>query len=126
MDPEQAYFSEGIAEELRSALSRIGMEVIGRASSAAVKDLDALQTETGTAGEIDVLVEGADLTDPKVVRWMRDYQSSVLLRQGYTAERGCAGATLCPALSLPDLFRTPELSATREQVREIVAESATG
>lgn len=40
MDPEQAYFSEGIAEELRSALSRIGMEVIGRASSEAVKDLD--------------------------------------------------------------------------------------
>lgn len=40
-DPEQAYFSDGIAEELRSALSRIGMEVIGRASSLAVKDLDA-------------------------------------------------------------------------------------
>ena len=40
-DPEQAYFSDGIAEELRSALSRIGMEVIGRASSAAVKDLDS-------------------------------------------------------------------------------------
>ena len=39
-DPEQAYFSEGIAEELRLALSRIGMEVIGRESSAAVKDLD--------------------------------------------------------------------------------------
>jgi len=39
-DQEQAYFSEGIAEELRSALSRIGFEVIGRASSDAVKDLD--------------------------------------------------------------------------------------
>jgi serine/threonine-protein kinase len=40
-NPEQAYFSEGIAEELRAALSRIGLEVIGRSSSAAVKDLDA-------------------------------------------------------------------------------------
>ena len=39
-DEEQAYFSDGIAEELRAALSRIGMEVIGRASSDAVKDLD--------------------------------------------------------------------------------------
>ena len=37
---DQAYFAEGIAEELRSALSRIGLQVIGRASSAAVKDLD--------------------------------------------------------------------------------------
>jgi len=39
-DPEQTYFSEGIAEEIRGALSRIGLEVIGRSSSDAVKDLD--------------------------------------------------------------------------------------
>jgi len=39
-DAAQTYFSEGIAEELRSALTRIGMQVIGRASSDAVKDLD--------------------------------------------------------------------------------------
>lgn len=39
-DASQAYFSEGIAEELRSALARIGLQVIGRASSEAVKDLD--------------------------------------------------------------------------------------
>ena len=38
--PNQAYFSEGIAEELRSALTRIGLQVIGRASSDAVKELD--------------------------------------------------------------------------------------
>jgi serine/threonine-protein kinase len=37
---DEAYFAEGIAEELRSALSRIGLEVIGRASSDAVKNLD--------------------------------------------------------------------------------------
>ena len=40
-DPDQAYFSDGITEELRSALSRVGLEVIGRASSEAVKDLDS-------------------------------------------------------------------------------------
>lgn len=40
-DPAQAYFSDGIAEELRSALSRVGMQVIGRTSSDAVKDMDA-------------------------------------------------------------------------------------
>jgi len=39
-DSAQAYFSEGIAEELRSTLARIGLQVIGRASSEAVKDLD--------------------------------------------------------------------------------------
>lgn len=86
----------------------------------AVRDLDALQQATGTVGEIDVVVEGDDLTDPKVVQWMRDYQSQVLLRAGYDGSKGCAGASLCPALSLPDLFRTPELSATREQVRALL------
>ena len=39
-DEKQAYFSEGVSEELRAALSRIGLQVIGRASSDAVKDLD--------------------------------------------------------------------------------------
>ena len=37
---EENYFAEGIAEELRSALSRIGLQVIGRASSGAVNNLD--------------------------------------------------------------------------------------
>ena len=39
-DENQAYFSDGVAEELRAALSRIQLEVIGRASSEAVKELD--------------------------------------------------------------------------------------
>ena len=37
---DQSYFAEGIAEELRSALSRVGLQVIGRASSEAVEALD--------------------------------------------------------------------------------------
>ena len=73
---------------------------------AAVQDLKTLQRATGVAGEIDVVVEGRDLTDPAVVKWMRDYQAGVLERYGYSAERGCGRADLCPALSLPDLFRS--------------------
>ena len=87
---------------------------------AAVRDLDALQRDTGVAGEVDVLIEGADLTEPKVVAWMRGYQSELLARHGYNAQKGCTGAQLCPALSLPDLFRTPELSGTREQIRALL------
>src|SRR6185312_15303565 len=48
-------------------------------SLGAVRDIDTLQKETGVAGEVDVLVEGRDLTDPKVIAWMRDYQNDVLL-----------------------------------------------
>jgi serine/threonine-protein kinase len=41
-DPNQAYFSDGIAEELRSALSRVaGLTVVARTSSEAVRNDDA-------------------------------------------------------------------------------------
>ena len=65
-DEEQAYFSDGIAEELRSALSRIGMEVIGRASSEAVKDLDskAAAIKLGVAN----ILSGSVRRSPKVIR----------------------------------------------------------
>lgn len=41
-DPTQAYFSDGIAEELRSALTRLaGLKVVGRNSSEVVRNDDA-------------------------------------------------------------------------------------
>ena len=87
---------------------------------AAVQDLKELQRATGVAGEIDVVVEGRDLTDPAVVKWMRDYQSGVLERYGYSAERGCGRADLCPALSLPDLFRSAQSAGDRERIRALL------
>ena len=86
----------------------------------AVRDLDALQRDTGVAGEVDVLVQANDLTDPKIVAWMRAYQNAVLKRHGYSAARGCGRAALCPALSLPDLFRAPGSAATQKQVRALL------
>ncbi len=67
-----------------------------------------LQHDTGVAGEVDVLVQARDLADPKVVAWMSNYQNGVL--QALRLLGGArlrTRATLCPALSLPDLFRTP-------------------
>ena len=86
----------------------------------AVEDLKALQEATGVAGEVDVVVDGADLTQPAVVRWMRDYQNAVLRRYGYSAERGCARAELCPALSLSDLFRNEQAAGDRERIRALL------
>jgi hydrophobe/amphiphile efflux-3 (HAE3) family protein len=71
----------------------------------AVRDLDTLQRTTGVAGEVDVVVEGRDLGDPDVVAWMRSFQARVLREARYSEDRGCGEAALCPALSLPDLFR---------------------
>ena len=73
----------------------------------ALRDLNALQRSTGVGGEVDVVIEGADLTRPAVLNWMIGYQSAVLKRFRYSASRGCGTAELCPAFSLPDLFTTP-------------------
>jgi len=49
------------------------------------------------------------------VNWMRDYQAGLLKRYGYSTKNGCGRAALCPALSLPDLFRSQD--ATKDQAR---------
>jgi uncharacterized protein len=86
----------------------------------AVRDLHTLESTTGISGEIDVVVEGRDLTDPKVVQWMRDYQASLVKRFGYRASNGCGRAELCPALSLPDLFRTEQSARSRDAIRALL------
>ena len=86
----------------------------------AVQDLAALQESTGVSGEIDVIVRGEDLTEPEVVQWMRDYQGRLLERYKYSTKTGCGNAELCPALSLPDLFRTPASMEKKESIRALL------
>jgi len=78
----------------------------------ALQDLQALQKSTGVGGEIDVVVHADDLTDPKVVKWMSGYQAALVKKFGYSAKRGCGKAELCPAFSLPDLFRGSSASSS--------------
>lgn len=87
----------------------------------ALRDVRTLQHDTGVAGEVDVVVRGRDLTRPAVVRWMARYQSGVLRRYGYAEARGCGAATLCPALSLPDLFRARGVTSSRRAIEALLA-----
>jgi serine/threonine-protein kinase len=66
-DPSQDYFSEGIAEELRSALSRLAdLKVVGRTSSEAVGKEDA-ETAAKKLGVVNILT-GSVRRTPSVVR----------------------------------------------------------
>jgi TolB-like protein/tetratricopeptide (TPR) repeat protein len=66
-DPKQAYFSDGIAEELRSALSRLaGLKVVGRISSEAVRDTDA-GTAARKLGVANILT-GSVRQSPSTIR----------------------------------------------------------
>jgi TolB-like protein len=65
-DPNQAYFSDGLAEELRSALARAGLEVVGRTSSEAVKNADA-ETAARKLGVANILT-GSVRRSPSTIR----------------------------------------------------------
>jgi hydrophobe/amphiphile efflux-3 (HAE3) family protein len=75
----------------------------------ALRNLNALEQDTGVSGEIDVAVSGANVASPATLKWMIGYEHELLARYGYVdtdPAHPCARATLCPALSLPDLFST--------------------
>jgi TolB-like protein/Tfp pilus assembly protein PilF len=66
-DPSQVYFSDGIAEELRSALSSIpGLKVVARTSSEAVRNADAV-TAAAKLHVSDILT-GSVRRSPEMLR----------------------------------------------------------
>ncbi|MEA2393746.1 MAG: uncharacterized protein QOJ82_1637 [Solirubrobacteraceae bacterium] len=117
-----------VAVALAAAVAGWGLDTQTRVESdisklvpqnGAIADLHALERSTGVGGEIDVVVSGPRVTEPAVVQWMTDYQAAVLKRHGYSTDRGCGKAELCPAFSLPDLFRGGP-STTREQIEGLL------
>jgi hydrophobe/amphiphile efflux-3 (HAE3) family protein len=87
-----------------------------------LRDVDALQDETGVSGEIDVAVHARDITDAKVIAWMTRFQQGVLRAHGYRDGKRCTqrhnAPELCPALSLPDLFASS--GSTQAQVQRLL------
>jgi predicted RND superfamily exporter protein len=74
------------------------------ANMPALRDLHTLEQVTGVSGEIDVLIRAKDVATPATIGWMIHYENTLLQHYGYLETRGCSRSTLCPALSLPDLF----------------------
>ncbi|MDQ4071910.1 MAG: MMPL family transporter, partial [Actinomycetota bacterium] len=91
----------------------------------ALRDVNALQAETGIAGEIDVTVRADDVTDPAVLAWMGRFQEKVLEQAGFERARrdSCVDPRdppdLCPAFSLTDLFQAGA-PPQRRQVNQLL------
>ena len=67
-DPAQAFFSDGIAEELRNALSQLpGLKVIGRVSSERFRDADDLSVAAEKLG-VDHVLTGSVRRSPNTIR----------------------------------------------------------
>jgi hydrophobe/amphiphile efflux-3 (HAE3) family protein len=72
--------------------------------SASLRNLHTLERLSGVGGVVNLTIGGANVLEPATIEWMSSYESAMLKRFGYTADRGCGKARLCPAFSLPDLF----------------------
>ena len=73
----------------------------------ALQDVDELENATGISGLTYVTVTAPDLTEPKVISWMHDFEQRVLARHGYTdSATSCQSsqAEICPEISLPDFL----------------------
>jgi hydrophobe/amphiphile efflux-3 (HAE3) family protein len=84
----------------------------------ALRDLRTLERVTGVSGEIDVTVRAPDVTKASVVRWMTDYEQRLFSHFGFLETKGCQRATLCPALSLTDLFQGTSASRSTAELSQ--------
>lgn len=66
----------------------------------AVASLATLEREAGFAGQLNLLVEGANLASPSDLAWVVSYQRRVVRSLGATS---CRTAPLCPTVSLAGL-----------------------
>jgi predicted RND superfamily exporter protein len=98
-----------------------GLDRLASGGVREVKDLKALEHESRMESGVNLVVTADDLTDPKVIPWMVAYQQKVLSRHGYTEDKPCSAAELCPAVALADLFGAGR-ERSRAQTRKLLDE----
>jgi uncharacterized protein len=89
-----------------------------------LENLNTLERLSGVGGEIDLMGSGKNVVAPATIEWMSAYERAMLARFGYSESRGCGRARLCPAFSLPDLFRregSKQRKLTTAQVNALLA-----
>jgi len=88
----------------------------------ALEEVDSLQDATGVSGELNVVVDAPDLSDPELIAWMADFKQRVLESHGFGGEfPSCEEAELCPSVALPDLFGASTEGLTRERISSVLA-----
>ncbi|MBW8059501.1 MAG: MMPL family transporter [Solirubrobacterales bacterium] len=88
-----------------------------------VRDLNELQDATGVSGELDVIVQAPDLTDPATIRWMAAFKRRVLRSNGFSGPNpSCLDAEVCPGPALSDFVASGGGTLTRRAIRAILSE----
>jgi uncharacterized protein len=89
----------------------------------ALAGVSQIQRATGASGEVDVTVTSNDLTNPRVVEWMKSFEERVLRTHGFGGQYpSCLSprAEICPAIALPDLFQSGQ-KVSRAGVRDVLS-----
>lgn len=99
------------------------IRALGPQSLREVRDLNQLQDSTGVSGELDVLVEAPDFTDPATIRWMAAFKQRVLRENGFLGPRpSCRDAEVCPGPALSDFLSGGGGRLTQADLRETLRE----
>jgi hydrophobe/amphiphile efflux-3 (HAE3) family protein len=81
--------------------------------------VDQLQAESGVSGELNVVVDARDITDPEVVSWMGDLKRRILAAGGFDGRHpSCEAARICPYVFVTDILGREE--PTRESVKSLL------
>ncbi len=87
----------------------------------ALQDLNALEKSTGVGGEIDVHGHERQPHRPEGrQRGWRTTRSAWSRSSATRRDRGCGKAELCPAFSLPDLFRSGLKGQTKQSIETLL------
>jgi uncharacterized protein len=82
--------------------------------------VDQLEQATGVSGLTYVTVSAPDLSDPKVISWMHDFEQRVLERHGFSGQSpACKDpqTEICPEISLPDfLYGGGQATPSRQRI----------
>lgn len=87
-----------------------------------VRDLNRLQEVTGVSGQLEIIVDAPDLTDPATVRWMAGFKQRALQVGGFEGpDPSCLEAEICPGPALSD-FLGGGRGLNRRQIRATLRE----
>lgn len=70
-----------------------------------IEDLNQVQDATGVSGQLQVMVEAPDFSEPELIRWMAGFKRRVLEENGFSGARpSCLEAEICPGPALSDFL----------------------
>jgi TolB-like protein/DNA-binding winged helix-turn-helix (wHTH) protein len=121
-DPEQAYFSDGMTEELINSLAKISaLRVISRTSAMHYKDTEKTLPEIAKELNVDALIEGSVLRSGDRVRITAQLVHGPTDRHLWTYERNLSDVLMLQSEIARDIAREVRVAVTVEDEAQLAS-----